>query len=184
MAFSDLPDGLEVFGACHLHRVDSAVALLRKTTPDEWLHVDRATVSTVDAAIGKGIENIVQVPAGIKAKRRYVSGWNDGTVIVPGRTATIGTLDGSSPLTRWSFIVHSGSRSTFGIVTDQFDADADGYINKTERGWGLWQGDGKLGHKGPATIQYADAFKSKGHLIDGPVLLMLLFTVMFVVVVM
>merc|ERR1712159_510323 len=79
-------------------------------------------------------------------------------MIVPGRSATIGTLNVFSPLIRWSFIAHSGLQNTFGIVTDEFDVHADGYINKTERGWGLFQGDGKLGHKGPANIEYAEAF--------------------------
>ena len=166
VAFRNLPDGLEVFGACHLHRSKSAIQLVDKTTPDEWLHVRKPTVTTIAAKLGAGIENAVEVPAGIRVKRRHLRGWSDGTMIVPGRTATVGTLDGLSPLIRWSFMAHSGTKNTFGIVTDEFDVHADGYINKTERGWGLFQGDGKLGHKGPAKIEYAEKFGTDS-LVDG-----------------
>ena len=166
VAFRDLPNGLEVFGACHMHRAKSAIQLVDKTTPDGWLDVRRPTVATITAKLGAGIENIVEVPSGIRVKRRHLRGWTDGTMIVPDRSATIGTLDVLSPLIRWSFIAHSGLKNTFGIVTDEFDVHADGYINKTERGWGLFQGDGKLGHKGPANIEYAEAFGTDS-LVDG-----------------
>lgn len=65
-------------------------------------------------------------------------------------------------ISRWRFRVESGAKATLGIVTSDFDAAVDGYINKTEKGWCYYQENGKKGHAGPARDEYGKHFKDPG----------------------
>ena len=161
-----------VYGAASLYRELSSILVTGKSTSMEPEIMDLSLTSTSlnphpEVKKGVGVAKIQRQLIGLRATRNDKNSWINGSVVVPDIEVVIGQpYDPLEPITRWSFIVHSGSRSTFGIVTDQFDADADGYINKTERGWGLYQGDGKLGHNGKANIQYTKGFRSDT-LVDG-----------------
>lgn len=59
----------------------------------------------------------------------------------------------------WSFKVLKGHQITIGVVLPQFNPDEHDYINKTKLGWGYYQGDGKIGHGGPASKAYGMQYK-------------------------
>lgn len=70
----------------------------------------------------------------------------------------------------WTFKVLKGHQITVGIVLAQFNPDAHDYINKTKLGWGYYQGDGKIGHGGPASKSYGTQYKvqdGKAVLVEG-----------------
>ena len=73
---------------------------------------------------------------------------------------------GSSVKKRWSFTIKKGLQHTIGLVTSAYNASSDQYINKTNNGWGYYQGDGKIGHGGPANAAYGQKF-SAGDVVDG-----------------
>lgn len=83
------------------------------------------------------------------------SGWNNGVAIVDGICRVPSTL----PVHVWRFrITNAQKKATFGIVNEHFDIEEDGYVNKTTRGWGLYQADGNIGHGGSAKTPYTEGF--------------------------
>ena len=58
-----------------------------------------------------------------------------------------------------------GKKATLGVVRDDFNAETDGYINKTDKGWCFYQENGKKGHNGPARDEYGKEFKSPGDIV-------------------
>ena len=94
---------------------------------------------------------------------KTVDSWDHSTAIV---SDAITLRRGSSVKKRWSFTVKRGLRQTIGVVTSAFNAVNDQYMNKTPRGWGYYQGDGKKGHNGPASTVYGRKY-SVGDVIDG-----------------
>ena len=58
-------------------------------------------------------------------------------------------------------VIAKGTKVTIGIVTSNFDAKKDMYINKTNKGWGFYQEDGKIGHNGKAETDYGTAARSR-----------------------
>ena len=73
---------------------------------------------------------------------------------------------GSSVKKRWSFTITKGDQHTIGLVTSAFNAATDGYVNKTNNGWGYYQNDGKMGHGGSASDEYGTYFE-EGDVVDG-----------------
>ena len=73
---------------------------------------------------------------------------------------------GSSVKKRWSFTIKAGDQHTIGVVTAAYNAASHEYINKTNNGWGYYQGDGKTGHGGSANKAYGAAYKT-GDVVDG-----------------
>ena len=181
-AFTDLEEGMVVYGAASLYKAYSSILVTRKSTVAIQPHVMDFNLSFTlpnappELKRGSGVAKLQRYAIGLKATRNNDKSWNDGSVIIPERDVVIGapedpldmfSTDPVHRITRWSFIVLKGAQNTFGIVTDDFDVDTDGYINKTERGWGLYQDDGRLGHGGVSNIEYAEAFKTEGNLVDG-----------------
>merc|ERR1712187_345276 len=54
---------------------------------------------------------------------------------------------------------------TLGVCTSSFSTKKDGYVNKTPRGWGYYQGDGKIGHACSANKLYGKKY-SAGDIVD------------------
>ena len=74
----------------------------------------------------------------------------------------------------WAFKVLKGNQITIGIVTSQFKPSSHDYVNKTKHGWGYYQGDGKIGHGGPASKAYGVPYKvqdGKPALVEGELVL-------------
>ena len=61
--------------------------------------------------------------------------------------------------TRWCFRIDRGAKASVGIARE--DVDISTYINETKSGWGWYQGNGHVGHGGPATQAYGEAFKQE-----------------------
>ena len=59
---------------------------------------------------------------------------------------------------KWFFVVEKGEQHTIGVVTDDYNSKQHSYVNKTYRGWGYYQGDGKKGHNGSADIDYGEKY--------------------------
>ena len=70
----------------------------------------------------------------------------------------------SSGKARWSVKVHNGRKTTVGVCLTS--VDKGGYVNKTTRGWGYYQSNGRKGHAGPAKEEYGAPFKQAGDVID------------------
>ena len=168
-AYKNLPK-MTVYGCVSLLDARSSVILLSKTVRDQFVPNTEEAVLQVEAVAGKGIppENIVEVPVGIQVTRNNLDDWNDGSMVVPSTTVEIGAKrDSSSPkIARWSFIINSGIQSTFGIVKSSYDPTTDSYINKTDKGWGLMQSNGKVGHSSASNVKYTDSFKAPGTIVD------------------
>ena len=89
--------------------------------------------------------------------------WGYGTAVVSDAV----TLRHGSPVKkRWSFTIKAGDQHTIGVVTAAYNAASHEYINKTNNGWGYYQGDGKTGHGGSANKTYGAAYKT-GDVVDG-----------------
>ena len=157
LAYTDLPDGVVVNAAVSLYKKDDSVYLL---SPTRSVTIDKGTA----------IMPVNMGGLGIKCQRTNAEDWNDGAVIVPFRPLVLGNLEASgiknpdSPRVRYSFLVHSGQQTAFGIVPDGYDASTDGYM--TEHGWGLRQCDGKVRHQGLGSKKYATPFKKEGTIVD------------------
>ena len=55
---------------------------------------------------------------------------------------------------RWWFRINGGLKTTVGIVTSEYLAERDSYINKGPNGWGYYQENGNKGNNAPATDPY------------------------------
>ena len=108
----------------------------------------------------------VVISPDLKTVTSVKQGWIHGSVV----TKDCVVLNGKPVVKRWSFKLLEGAKVTIGIVTSDYNAKTDGYINKTEKGWGFYQQDGKIGHLGPASIPYGTDARSrkflKGDVID------------------
>ena len=79
-------------------------------------------------------------------------GWKNGTVLIGPVT--------SQGVVRWSFVIKRGAKTTIGVALD--DVQLKTYLNHTSSGWGWYQGNGNVGHSGPAQRQYSEHFKTVG----------------------
>ena len=73
---------------------------------------------------------------------------------------------GSRVKNRWSFTIKAGDKHTIGVVAAAYNAASDQYINKTNNGWGYYQGNGNKGHGGPAKKAYGAKYQT-GDIVDG-----------------
>ena len=73
---------------------------------------------------------------------------------------------GSRVKKRWSFTIKAGDKHTIGVVTAAYNAASDEYVNKTNKGWGYYQGDGNKGHGGPPKKAYGFKYQT-GDIVDG-----------------
>ena len=155
VAYSDLPDGM---------MVNAAVSLFNKNDSIYLLHPHRS----VSIAKGPAILPVKPWGLGLRCQRMDTSDWNNGTVVVP-HSVVIGDMQasgleaGDSSRVRYSFLIHSGIQSAFGIVTDKYDVK-DGYL--TQHGWGLSQHDGKVQDRGSKTRKHATPFVKAGTIVD------------------
>ena len=69
-------------------------------------------------------------------------GWNNGLLLVGGIHR------------HWNFQILEGTKITCGVCTG--DVDLDGYVNKTNKGWGLYALYGTCGTAGPAKTRCCD----------------------------
>ena len=58
--------------------------------------------------------------------------------LVLGDPKASGLKDGESPRVRYSFYVHSGAQSAFGIVPDDYDVKKDDDVEKTSKYDVIW----------------------------------------------
>ena len=94
------------------------------------------------------------------------TGWNDGTAVISNVSITIPKAGEPVPkkTQRWSCrFDKGGAKGAFGVVTDAFDCTKDGYVGKTENGWGFF-GEAKYGHK-TKTTGYGEKY-TDGDVID------------------
>ena len=89
--------------------------------------------------------------------------WGFGTAVV---SDPVTLQRGSRVKKRWSFTIKAGNQHTIGVVTAAYNAASDEYVNKTNKGWGYYQGNGNKGHGGPANDAYGAAYKT-GDVVDG-----------------
>ena len=64
----------------------------------------------------------------------------------------------SSGRVRWWYRVNGGLKTTLGVVTSEYTAQRDSYINKGPHGWGYYQENGNRGNNAPATDPYGVPF--------------------------
>ena len=89
--------------------------------------------------------------------------WGNCTAVVSDAV----TLQHGSPVKkRWSFTIKAGEQHTIGVVTEAYNAASDEYVNKTNKGWGYYQGNGNKGHGGPAKKAYGAKYQT-GDIVDG-----------------
>ena len=69
-------------------------------------------------------------------------GWNNGLMLVAGMYR------------QWNFHIKAGTKITCGVCTS--DVDMEGYVNKTNKGWGLYALYGTCGTAGPAKTRCCD----------------------------
>ena len=89
--------------------------------------------------------------------------WGYGTAVV---SDSVILQHGSHVKKRWSFTIKAGDQHTIGVVAAAYNAASDEYVNKTNNGWGYYQGDGNKGHGGSANKAYGAAYKT-GDVVDG-----------------
>ena len=89
--------------------------------------------------------------------------WGYGTAVV---SDSVTLRRGSNVQQRWSFTIKAGVQHTIGVVTAAYNAASHEYVNKTNNGWGYYQGNGNKGHGGPANDAYGAAYKT-GDVVDG-----------------
>lgn len=75
-------------------------------------------------------------PAGLSVTKQR-KGWNNGLILV-----------GGTQQRHWNFLIKSGNKLTCGVCTG--DVELDSYVNKTDKGWGLYTLYGTTGTAGPA----------------------------------
>ena len=81
--------------------------------------------------------------------RKVSDGWDNGLILLgePKRRGKI----------TCGFQVVRGSKNTIGVCLS--NVNRNGYVNKTEKGWGFYAG-GRLGNGGPARKKYGQPFKT------------------------
>ena len=148
VAYKNLPTGVPIKAAVSLYKKGSKVQLL-----------DAFRAQKMDSHVWS------KMGAGIKISgtvaRKLNRNWDNGTAVV-GRGVQV------SPQARLkcSFRILRGTQVTLGVCTSSFDPRKDGYVNKTSRGWGYYQGDGKIGHNCSANKKYGKVLAA-GDLVDG-----------------
>ena len=74
-------------------------------------------------------------------------------------------------IARWWIRINRGAKVTIGVVREGV---GETFLNKTSKGWGIYQSNGNSGHAGPAKTQYAtplqvgDIVCVEMHLANGP----------------
>ena len=123
--------------------LSAAVSLFSKGDKVEVVEAGGDLWQSCTNRVGKGVS--IRGLLASKDKR----GWEDGTAIMRDPVRV-------SPTTyrKWHFVVERGEQNTIGVVTDDYKPLSHSYINKTKRGWGYYQGDGKKGHCGSANQDY------------------------------
>ena len=156
VAFADLPTGLMVNAAVSLFKKDDSIYLLHP-------------FKSVPIAKGTAILPVKPAGLGLWLQRTDTENWDNGTVVAPdalvlGDLKASGLKEGDDPRVRYSFLIHSGEQSAFGIVTDQYDVK-DGYLTE-HGGWGLRQCDGKVRDRGSQSRKHAAPFVKPGTIVD------------------
>jgi hypothetical protein len=123
-------------------------------------------------ALDVGLADTWQTSQQRKGKEISISGtmvtktnqsWGFGTAVV---SDSVILQPGSRVKKRWSFTIKAGNQNTIGVVTAAYNAESDEYVNKTNNGWGYYQGDGNKGHGDSANKAYGAAYKT-GDVVDG-----------------
>ena len=114
-------------------------------------------VSVVAAGGGLWQSGLNRVGTGIVIDglklRKKARGWEDGTAIIRDPVVI-----SSATQRKWFLVVDKGEQHTIGVATDDYNPRHHSYINKTHRGWGFYQGDGKKGHNGSANADYGEKY--------------------------
>ena len=130
------------------------------------------TLAPLRCCLSQGLARKWQTSQQRKGKEISISGttvtktdrsWGFGTAVV---SDSVILQRGSRVQKRWSFTIKAGNQNTIGVITSAYNAESDEYINKTNNGWGYYQGDGKTGHGGSANKAYGAAYKT-GDVVDG-----------------
>ena len=99
----------------------------------------------------------VVISPDLKTVTTNKQGWTHGSAV----TKDFVILNDKQVVKRWSFKLLQGAKVTIGVVTSEYNAKSDGYINQTDKGWAFYQLDGKIGHAGPANIPYGTTSRSR-----------------------
>jgi hypothetical protein len=147
IAFDDLPRGARFVGAVTLYAADDEVEVLhRSSAPDTPSALVALPLHSKAEHIALDAES---ERAGSMVLRKQKTGWKHGTALI-GPATTRGT-------TRWCLRIDKGVKASVGIARAGIDIAT--YINETKDGWGWYQGNGNVGHGGPATTKYSEHFK-------------------------
>ena len=131
IAFRSLPRGKALKAAVSLYNKGDQVTLLGR----EGTAGPRSACFTRAATQARGTAD------GLRWTK-YKDGWTDGLVLIGG-----GVREG---VAKWTFKVNRGKKLTFGVCVA--DVPLGGYLNQSAKGWGWYQGNGKLGCGGPANV--------------------------------
>ena len=132
-----LPSNTCVFAAATLYKAGDSISIVQE-------------VSSLWDRVGS---NILVKDTVIECKKKS---WQNGTAVV-GKALTITpTTKGKC---RWNFKILKGTQVTVGVVNNVYNPSLHEYLNKTNNGWGYYQGDGKVGHGGPASKVYGKQYK-------------------------
>lgn len=148
VAYRNLPTGMPLKAAVSLYKKGSKVQLLdafRAQDIGSYLYLKRGSGIKTNGAVA----------------RKMTRNWDNGTAVAGG-----GVLISPQARLKCSFRILRGTQITLGVCTSAFDPRRDGYVNKTSRGWGYYQGDGKIGHNCSANKSYGKVFAA-GDLVGG-----------------
>ena len=88
--------------------------------------------------------------------RKTTTGWGNGLVLLD-----VGVTSG---VYRWKFLAVEGKKATIGIC--DLTVSMDTYVNQSDKGWGYYQANGKIGTSGPAKIPFGEPFKHPGDVVE------------------
>eukprot|EP00941_MAST-03F_sp_MAST-3F-sp1_P005193 g5193.t1 len=90
-------------------------------------------------------------------------GWSQGLFLAP-PPLQLDTTRLKNGIVRWSFRIERGLRASIGICTQ--DAPLEGYVNQTIKGFGYYQGNGRIGNGGAAQTLYGKSYEKRGTIVD------------------
>ena len=131
VAFRSLPRGRPLKAAVSLYGEGDQVTLLGR----------EGTAGPRSACFARTGSHVTGTPDGL-LWTKCKTGWDDGLVLIGG-----GIRTGSA---KWTFKVRRGAKLTFGVCLS--DVPLVGYLNQSKKGWGWYQGNGKVGRGGPAGV--------------------------------
>ena len=165
IAFDDLPRGGHFVGGVTLYGAGDVVTVLDSSEGGDGGSSSEGVVSPEQLLAQAALDSLplrmkasaVQLSAddaaaGALVLRKMEDGWQNGTALL-GPLVTRGVVS-------WDFRIERGVKASIGVALDNVQLDT--YLNETKSGWGWYQGNGNIGHAGPAQTPYSEGFKEAG----------------------